>query len=371
MLPILCLSLVWSAVIAAGLTAAAKEDTISVAVESFCVIAERILTGTASVTGLLLAFRSNSATTRWNGGAKAVASVQATLRSLLRILSASLLPAKNAATEQFIEEYLALLPCFSLALAHQLEGTQIQLDRSTASTDREKYSTLAELLPARFRRTFGRPRRATKFVSTPASHNAPEFVREYKLSQNIDNQADLSRRVKPVMDNQGRIYPTDLALDLLRELQTGLNEFHNGFESKELDGESDEQGPSLSGPQYAHCIGLLNTLSTHLTELERLRDVTIPATLSNHLRMLLHLQLILTPPALVRHLPSHQMAWLLPIPCVILTASIFGLHTLAERLAQPFGTTREKLPLRRWCADFVRDWKECVGRAEDGGEEPC
>lgn len=80
--------------------------------------------------------------------------------------------------------------------------------------------------------------------------------------------------------------------------------------------------------------------------------------------MLLNLQLILTPLALLPHL-GPQNAALLPIPCVVLTAATFGLHSLAERLAQPFGTSREKLPMRRWCADILREWRECVGLAED------
>lgn len=80
--------------------------------------------------------------------------------------------------------------------------------------------------------------------------------------------------------------------------------------------------------------------------------------------MLLNLQLLLTPLAILPHLsPSYVV--LLPLPCIVLAAATYGLHSAAERLAQPFGTSREKLPLRRWCADILREYRECVGRSSD------
>lgn len=379
----LALSLTWSVAVAS--VALRVGDDSGGLLSAVCIVAERILVGTASVLGLLLAFRSNSATTRWNSGAKAIATMQATLRSLLRILGSSLLPVLDPAAEQHVEEFLALIPCFSLALLHQLEGRRVSLRPSERGENAEEYPALDDpqllsaLLPRRFQETLTHRRGSpTVFPRRDDVRFArkPEHVREYNLSQNTDKRADLSARVQPLLDKHGRMYPSNLALDILRAMQTGLNELHRGVNGDEWglettsfkDSSDAEEEPSsaqqisLSGPLFAHSIGLLNTLSMQLTELERLRDITIPAILSSHLHMLLNLQLILTPLALLRQLSNHVA--LLPIPCVVLTAATFGLHSSAERLAQPFGSSPEKLPVRRWCADILREWRECVGRSE-------
>lgn len=287
---VLAASLVWSGVVA-GIAAAHGQTPMQTA----CVIAERILMGTASVSGLLLAFRSNSATTRWNSGAKAFATVQGTSRSLLRILGTALLPVLDPAAEAHVVEFLSLIPCFSLAVLHQLEGRRVRVERDTReeSPSLDDPRLLSSLLPGKFLNTLTHKRGFPWQTSDDARlTRKPEYVREAKLSQNIDKRSDLSARGKPRVDAHGHVYPSNLALDILRELQVGLNDLHRGVNGDEWGLEpafkdaasplGDEVPPtdhphiSLSGPLFAHSTGLLNTLSMQLTDLERLRDVTIP-----------------------------------------------------------------------------------------------
>ncbi|CAO1626951.1 unnamed protein product [Jaminaea pallidilutea] len=132
--------------------------------------------------------------------------------------------------------------------------------------------------------------------------------------------------------------------------------FHRGIKLSGCD-----EMLTLSGPVFAHCTGLLNTLNAQSAELERLRDTPMPALLSSHLHFLINLQLLLLPPALSSRVPTA----FLPFPCLLLTAATFGLHSLSEKLALPFGQDKAKLPMRRYCAEIIREWREMVGRAED------
>lgn len=298
----LAVSLLWSTAIAslASVSNGASDGIPKIA----STIAERILMGTASVSGLLLAFRSNSATTRWNSGAKAIATVQATSRSLLRILSTSLLPVLDESAQQHVEEYLSLIPCFSLALLHQLEGRRLRLSGRQSAHLGRRGSTppvddpvlLSALLPDKILHPVTAHNKSRRSPTAPPTGDAklarkPEYIREYNLSQNIDGHADLTARGRPLKDTDGHIYPSNLALDILRELQIGLNDLHRGVNGDEWglepafkDTTPPEASPSpsahphiaLSGPLFAHSIGLLNTLSMQLTDLERLRDLAIP-----------------------------------------------------------------------------------------------
>ncbi|CAO1622120.1 unnamed protein product [Parajaminaea phylloscopi] len=403
----LALCFTWSCIVALLLYGESLSDWQQLA-------SERTLAGLGSVTGLLLAFRSNSATSRWEGASKAWSTISATSRSLLRLLSTSLLqdahilqtdqqgPKDNdggddeaesvAAVREHEEvvDLLRLVPCFALATMLQLQGETVDLsDAAQASHHSEALSaqTLIALLPPSYTASFQPPpppvyanaryqrSRATMVPRMGSSRSSgtssrrgsassstslldplsfSEAERELKLSQNIDATKELLRRAKPQTDAAGRVAPQMIALDLLRALQAELNRFQQG-----IGGARPEV--RLTGPIFAHCIGLLNTLSSQLTELERLRDTPMPAVVSSHLRFLLHVQVVLLPVALAAHVPP---IWL-PLPCMLLTAASFGLHALSELLALPFGQEREKLPVRRYVAEIVRDWRETAGRTED------
>lgn len=407
----LAASLIWSILIASALQTRKLPSW-------QCQAAERTLAGLSSVTGLLLAFRSNSATSRWEGASKAWGGITATLRSLLRLLSTSLLQDCYAdgvepRIEDRVHDMLQLVPCFALATMLQLQGkaVDLKLDCNGAfekgSTDPLSVRTLLALLPDPYLNLFKaqetlsskkrRQRRRRPSLSSASPSRLPtgtgvhssaqanrtstfdpavssEAEREIMLSQNIDASRELLCRARPRVDTSGRITPQELALDLLRVLQAELNAFHRGVtaaglhlstEGTAAGGPSSDLSSSgefrLAGPIFAHCTGLLNTLNMQVTELERLRDTPMPALVSSHLRFLLHLQLVLLPMALAGHLPP---LWL-PLPCLFITAASFGLHSLSERLALPFGEEREKLPMRRYVAELIRDWRETLGRTGD------
>lgn len=394
--------------------------------------AERTLTGLGSVTGLLLAFRSNSATSRWESASKAWGSTIAASRSLLRLLSTSLYQSLGEEShgeatlkvQSRIDDFLRLIPCFSFALMLQLQGQPVDatVEQTQGNTDSIKATTavtatqsealsattLLALLPLSYTQSLNLRKTSTDSTTvkssrqlrpsltvhlssssatntgstTPSSDrksaakqvHISEAERELKLSQNIDASKELLRKAKPRTDHDGHVIPQELAMDLLRALQAELNQFHEGvtsspsaieaIERKSIDAPNINEPQhhlKLSGPIFAHSSGLLNTLEAQLTELERLRDTPMPALVSSHLRFLLHVQLVLLPLAFSAHVP---LPWL-PLPCLLVAATTFGLHAISERLALPFGEEREKLPMRRYVAGMVRDWRETAGRAED------
>lgn len=260
------------------------------------------------MTGLLLAFRSNSAVSRWEGGSKAWTSVQASIRSLLRLLTSSLITASgnvsgSTVTDDRVDDALRLLPCFALALMIQLEGRMTAWNprenqrQAARDSPLDSLETLEALLPATFSRRPG-PQdsksveahanaarlRRRKFLRRSSSNFEAlqksrsrnqefptEAERELKLSQNIDGSGDLYSRASPHLDDSGHVAPSNLASDLLRELQLRLGMFHRGIKISGCD-----EMLTLSGPVFAHCTGLLNTLNAQSAELERLRDTPMP-----------------------------------------------------------------------------------------------
>lgn len=377
--------------------------------------AERTLGGLASVTGLLLAFRSNSATSRWDGASRCWASIQAAERSLMRLLSVSLWHDVQAGREEgdddeekettqlegHVDDFLRLFPSFALAVLVHLEASapggsrqrsssrsssKLLWSPSTSDPEDVKASkaALRSVLPTFFLRSldFSTSPSSSRLSRLPSSSSSvasrhshtkarglsSEAERELNLSQNIDGPLDLLRRSAPHVDPlTGSIVPRNLPVDILREMQTGLVRFHQGVtatSSRQRSKSQSRREVKLSGPVFAHSVGLLNTLSSQLTELERLRDTPIPALLSSHLRLLLNLQLALTPLALAR---AYVPLLYLPLPCLILAVGTCGLHAVSEGLSMPFGRAREKLPMRRLCADIVGDWRETVARVRELG----
>lgn len=394
--------------------------------------AERTLGGLASVTGLLLAFRSNSATSRWDGASRCWASIQAAERNLLRLLGVGLYhdlqsgqqqlngggddrveelggaaaaedEEEMAQLEAYIDDFLRLLPSFALAVLVQLEAgplggrrsnsssrppAWLPSSRDTADVQASKQA-LQSLLPASLRRSLdfsssssSRPSKrrqssSSSSLSTRTTSSATvknEADREVKLSQNIDAPPDLLLRAQPFLDPlTGHVVPRNLPVDILRELQVGLVRFHQGVSarhgSRRRGGGGHHREIKLSGPLYAHSIGLLNTLTSQLTELERLRDTPIPALLSSHLHLLLNLQLCLTPLALAKaHVP---LGWVW-LPCLVLAMGSCGLHAVSEGLSLPFGVggggrgrEKEKLPMRRLVGEVVGEWREVLGRLRE------
>lgn len=340
---------------------------------------ERIVAATASVTGLLLAFRSNSATASWTSASKGWSNIHATSRSLLRILSVPLLQnpdqdgSSQQALKQEVEALLRMIPAFNLALMHQLQGRTVSLhEPSSGRLDRsvESPDLLRSLLPSSF--THRRARRSTETQETEKPHveaevalsQAEEPTRELLLSQNLDGIASLRKRAEAQVDSLGLIEPSNLASDILRAMQASLDGLHNGLVKSQKGQSPSRQEPTLSAPVFGHLIGLLNSCHNDMTELERLRDTPMPALLSAHLHFLLALNLLLLPYIFLPLVPCK----LLPLPVVLVTIATFGLHSVSEALNQPFGKNSEKLPMARGCANLLREWRETVGRSQEEAE---
>lgn len=261
-----------------------------------------------------------------------------------------------AAVEAELSDLLTLVPCFSLALLHQLSGRWLALPSSSwnlqrrrgetgghsartdaaaatcwnavldseeegATIDIEDPATLYAMLPPRLARRLaartlsrqgskaersppattergrrtqrqggGAPHSASASASEPSPTSEldlsthPESEREEKLGQNIDDVEDLARRAALVVDTRERVHPSNLAAEVLAEMQAALSRLHVGACQEEDPGRRTRtrqphtqlQQPKMPAPLFAHCTGLLNTLSADLTEVERLRDTPMP-----------------------------------------------------------------------------------------------
>lgn len=267
--------------------------------------------------------------------------MQATSRSLLRILSVSLFPIPSENHEAFpsisgdeekaksdtdaqkkpndkarkVDETIALIPAFCVALTYQLRGARLELGNLHADlrsllpasyiASLERPAARANNVPPRsgtdasIRNDLGAPKLrrrtaaapdAAKGSTRPQAPPAPDPERTavaYKreeareeAAQNIDPPAALRARATPRVGARGSVVPSNVPLDLLRVLQTRLNELHD---TQTQTSERDVQ-PKLNGPCFAHCIGLLNTLTSTMTELEQIRDTPIPLALAIHLK---------------------------------------------------------------------------------------
>ncbi|EPQ26940.1 uncharacterized protein PFL1_05574 [Pseudozyma flocculosa PF-1] len=368
-------------------------------------LALRVLGSLGTVTGMLLAFRSNSAMDRWNTGRRKWAEMQATSRSLVRLLAAALIPMdaeepmtalpngekKDAAptyddaARRSVDELLALIPFFGIALMYQLRGEPIQQWRRRFRTSPD----ILDRLPARLLESFEELRSPRNF-GTPGqprrggvATKSGERKREIDMLNN-DPPASLRHRSRPARDGEGRILSNHCALSTLVHLQGKLDRFHGeagqAQSSKSTAGDATARAPKLSGPVYAHSIGLLNSISSQMAELERVRDTPIPLSLSLHFSRLLFVNTLLLPVVLVNHLSDDFV--LAVLATALVTAMLYGIDSVSATLSQPFGTDKEDLPLERWCMDFEREWLEMQqsvcdadvergpsGTARDGGVE--
>ncbi|KAJ9479714.1 hypothetical protein PHBOTO_003213 [Pseudozyma hubeiensis] len=145
---------------------------------------------------------------------------------------------------------------------------------------------------------------------------------------------------------------TNLALSSLVLIQRSLDALHTSH--------------TLASPVYAHCIGLLNGLSSHMTELERIRDTPIPLSVSRHFSRLLVIHTILLPVVVVQRLDG-QRWWLCALIVGVVTSMLYGVDSFATRLGQPMGLDREDLPLERYVKQVQDEWIQMrsVGLAAD------
>lgn len=249
------------------------------------------------VSSLILAFRSNSALARWDAAAKHWTGVKSASSSLLRILAGGLPerdigelseddePAGDYKQVQDMQEetdsqsLLRLVPCFCLALFHQLEGTRLELEgvrtlegqrflRVDQTTDtkqigRVDYASPGELyalvpdcfVQRRWRRTLRFDRRRIK-PSSGITHREPqtygerdaaslsqsaEAKREALLSQNVDEAQELAEKAHceprdmqtPVLGSgQGKalvLRPDNFAAEILRDMQWLLGRLNEGL----------------------------------------------------------------------------------------------------------------------------------------------
>lgn len=324
--------------------------------------AYRIMTSLSTVTGLLLAFRSNSAIDRWSTARRKWSDVQATSRSLLRLLSTSLLPQlrndeEMGTLEQFaekqskqakVEATLATIPFFSISLMCQMRGLALPIPPSTTlsttSSNAQQNLLRGDLLdrlpPALIALANVQPSDPT---AQPPANKAGETERQKQL-QNLNSPH--------IIHPPTRIHPTstNLALTSLVLLQQNLNAFHGAA------AQQSQSSASLSGPVYAHSIGLLNGLSGHMTELERVRDTPIPLAVSKHFSRLLAIHTCLLPVVVVQRLGERW--WLCAAIVAVVTSMMYGVDSFAARLGQPMGLDREDLPLEKYVADVQREWDE-------------
>ncbi|KAN0065149.1 hypothetical protein ACQY0O_001646 [Thecaphora frezii] len=330
-----------------------------------------------AVTGMLLAFRSNSAMDRWNTGRHKWAEVQATSRSLVRLLSTSL-PSPRATSDEpenaqarlecqrEVEEVLALVPFFNVALMYQLRGEPI-LPRSGFAIGEAILIHLPPQLLKAFCIINDLPARDLPSEEKDmggAANKSAEIRRGFAML-NTDRPETLRKRSQPLRDGCDRIVTAHCALATLMHLQSKLDRFHAEGQSQPAASSTRPRPPlpKLTGPIYAHCIGLLNSLSSQMAELERVRDTPIPLSLSQRFSQLLLINTLLLPIVLVNRLSQH---WHLCVVATwIVTAMLYGIDSVSATLSQPFGRDQEDLPLPRWCMDFEREWHEMRQAAQD------
>lgn len=306
---------------------------------------QRIIASLSTVTGLLLAFRSNSAIDRWSTARRKWSDVQATSRSLLRLLAASLLSrsktagdeslegfAKHQSEQARVEGLLATVPFFSISLMYEMRGRAPELKRGGKSLLRQD---LVDVLPPHL------------IAATHRKHdtNPMELGEEKKIeqTQNVDSPHVIRPLTRTHHAADGSTISTNLALTSLVTLQRSLDAFH--------------ASSALAAPVYAHCIGLFNSLTSHMTELERIRDTPIPPSVSSHFSRLLAIHTALLPIIVVQRL-GEGSGWLCGVVVGVVTSMLYGVDSFASRLGEPMGLDREDLPLERYVAEAQREWDE-------------
>ncbi|TKY84832.1 hypothetical protein EX895_005912 [Sporisorium graminicola] len=313
----------------------------------------RIIASLSPVTGLLLAFRSNSAIERWSTARRKWSDVQATSRSLLRLLSASLLPHSTtetvpdaASVRDFAEKQekrrnaeatLATIPFFSISLMCEMRGLVLHLspgrEQSLLRTD------LVEMLPpaliALAKRHHG---------EDPTQANGCDTASNQEKRKQLKN-LNSPHVIKDSTHSTHTSTNSNLALISLVLLQQSLDTLHSRSQ--------------LTSPVYAHSIGLLNSLSTHMTELERVRDTPIPLSVSTHFSRLLMIHSCLLPVVVVQKLKGERW-WLCALVVGVVTSMLYGVDSFAAKLGQPMGLDREDLPLEKYVADAQNEWQEVM-----------
>lgn len=313
----------------------------------------RIIASLSTVTGLLLAFRSNSAIDRWSTARRKWSDVQATSRSLLRLLSASLLYdserlspdsldafAEKQSSKAKVDATIATIPFFSISLMYEMRGRSLELTPGRRSLLR---SDLVDVLPPKLLA-------ATTYqqASSPTERTAKE--QEQKKGKQMVN-VDSPHIIRPLTHSTRN--STNLALSALVLLQQSIDSFH--------------RSEMLSSPVYAHSIGLINSLSSHMTELERIRDTPIPLSVSRHFSRLLAIHTTLLPILVTQRL--HERLWLGLLIVGVVTSMLYGVDSFAATLGQPFGLDREDLPLEKYVADAQREWDEIRSACTSNNQE--
>lgn len=307
----------------------------------------RIIASLSPVTGLLLAFRSNSAIERWSTARRKWSDVQATSRSLLRLLSASLLASGTtmvpaaASVRDFAEKQekrrraeatLATIPFFSISLMCEMRGRALHL--SPGGEQSLLRSDLVEVLPpaliALANRHHGNHSSASNDSDTPSDQE------KCKQLANLNSPHTLRETVQHSNSS------ANLALTSLVLIQRSLDTLHSTSQ--------------LTAPVYAHSIGLLKSLTAHMSELERVRDTPIPLSVPTHFSRLLTIHTCLLPVVVVHKLNGERWR-LCALVIGAVTSMLYGVDSFAAKLGQPMGLDKEDLPLEKYIADVQNEWQ--------------
>ncbi|KAJ1023918.1 hypothetical protein NDA13_004752 [Ustilago tritici] len=311
----------------------------------------RVMASLSTVTGLLLAFRSNSAIDRWSTARRKWSDVQATSRSLLRLLAPTLLSQPLSRGTETMKDFvhhqskqketqatLATIPFFSISLMYEMRGRSMELfPTESPSLLRDD---LIESLPPALVAAAHRQQQPSSASSSPLRSAETE---KQKQIANLNSPRTI-RPPLPSHATSGNSSP-NLALSSLLHLQQSLDAFH--------------PTSLLTSPVYAHSIGLVNSLTSHMTELERVRDTPIPLSVSQHFSRLLAIQTSLLAVVVVQKL--YERWWLCLGITGVVTGMLYGVDSFAAALGQPFGLEREDLPLEKYVQDAQRDWDEARG----------
>ncbi|KAF6767562.1 Bestrophin/UPF0187 [Kalmanozyma brasiliensis GHG001] len=313
----------------------------------------RIIASLSTVTGLLLAFRSNSAIERWSTARRKWSDVQATSRSLLRLLGASLLAqgcedpksnedfAKRRESRARVEATLATIPFFSISLMCEMRGRALHL--LPGAQESLLRSDFVDVLPPQLIAL------ANRHHGEPSADDSDGASQQEKRKQIANLNSPHIRRPPPTSPDPGA---PNLALTSLILLQQSLDDFHSSS--------------LLCGPVYAHSIGLLNSLSSHMTDLERIRDTPIPFAVSTHFSRLLAIHTCLLPVVVVQRLGGERW-WLASVVVGVVTTMLYGVDSFAAKLGQPMGLDREDLPLERYVGEVQREWADVRGSCAVNG----
>lgn len=311
--------------------------------------AYRVMASLSTVTGLLLAFRSNSAIERWSTARRKWSDVQATSRSLLRLLGASLLSRPQAQGTDSLQDFanqqsqrtqtqatLATIPFFSISLMCEMRGRSMELFPSDSPSLLR--TDLIETLPPALVAAANQ-RREQPSSSSPQRSTETE---KRKQLENLNSSHTFQSPPSSTHSSSSSSSSPNLAFSSLVHIQQSLDAFHSAS--------------LLTGPVYAHSIALVNSLTSHMTELERIRDTPIPLSVSQHFSRLLAIQTCLLAVVVVQRL--YERWWLCLAAMGVVTSMLYGVDSFAAALGQPFGLEREDLPLGKYVQDAQRDWDE-------------